>query len=207
MSLPHLPRVDEAHATGDTAALYERAHHKLGAGPLPAALRNLVGSPVLFRDMMLNLERVVTERPPLGRNERVLIGLGTAAAADAPDLARWLDGLAASFGVLDISRRAAVEVALACRTVNAYYRAKTLLDLPGTGMDPHANLRASPLMTGHLPKATVELLCTAVSVHLLCKSCTTAHARAALDAGATQPQIEEAIRIQAVIVGLVPLER
>jgi AhpD family alkylhydroperoxidase len=204
--LPHLPRVDDADATEEVAALYTRARQKLGAATLPAALRSLAGSPVVFRDMMLNLERTLHERPPLARAERLLVGLGVAAAAGAPDLAHWLDGLAQAHGIPVTDRRSAIEVALVCRTLNAYYRAKSLMDVPGPGLDSHANLRATPLVSSPLAKSTVEMVCTAVSVLTNCRSCVTAHARSAIEAGATQPQLDEVVRVQAVVVGLAVLE-
>lgn len=206
MDLPHLRRIEEADATEEVAALYTRARQKLGVQTLPAALRSLAGSPVVFRDMMLNLERTLHERPPLARAERLLVGLGTAAAAGAPDLAHWIDGVAAGQGLAEADRRSAIEVALACRTLNAYYRAKSLMDVPGPGLDSHANLRATPLVSSPLARSTMEMVCTAVSVLTICRSCVTAHARAAIEAGATQPQLDEVVRIQAVIVGLATLE-
>lgn len=207
VTLPHLPLHEGPGLTEEVAALHARARKKLGIEALPLALRNLGASPVLFRDAMLNLENAFGDRPPMERRDRLLVGLGVAAAAGAPDLAGWVDALAAAHEVPEADRRAAIEVALACRTLNAYYRAKGLLDLPGTGLDPHANLRASPLVGTQLGKRTLELVCTAVSVLTNCRSCVTAHARSALEAGATQGHLDEAIRIQAVLVGLVPLER
>ena len=205
-TLPHLPAFEEDALPDEVTALFQRAHQKLGADPLPCALRGLGASPVLFRDTMLNLEHCFADRPPLPRGERLLCGLGVAVAAGAADLANWIDGLAGGHGVPEKERRGAVEISLACRTLNAYYRAKSLLDLPGAGLDPHANLRATPLVSGALPKRTLELLCTAVSVLLNCRSCVTAHARAAFEAGADQPQVDEAIRVQAVVLGLALLE-
>lgn len=206
MHLPHLPRIREADATDDVLALLTRAQQKLGTTILPVSLRSLAGSAVLFRDMMLNLERTLHERPPLSRRERLLVGLGVAATAGATDLANWIDGLAEVDNVPDIDRRSAMEVALACRTLNAYYRAKTLMDVPAPGLDSHANLRATPLVSSPLSKSTVELICTAVSVLTNCRSCVTAHAKSALEAGATQAQLDEVVRVQAVIVGLATLE-
>ncbi len=207
MTLPHVGLLDETEVPDETAALYARARQKLGVEALPSALLRLGAFPILFRDAMLNLERVFADRPPMARRERLLIGLGVAASAGAADLAGWIDGIAGTLEVPEADRRATIEVALACSTLNAYYRAKGLLEMPGAGLDPQANLRASPLVGKQLGARTLELVCTAVSVQMNCRSCVTAHARSAMDAGAAQVDLDEAIRIQAVVVGLVPLER
>lgn len=201
MRNPHLPYIREADATGDTAALYKRAHDKLGPAALPEQLLRLGGSQVLFRDAMLNLEKAFAEAPPLLRADRLLVGIGVASAAGTPDLARWVDELAQAAEVPEESRRAAVEVGLACRTLNAYYRVVSLAE-GAYPADVHAKLRASPMVGAKLPKSMIELISLGVSVAMACKSCVHAHARAALEAGLKPDQLDEAVRIQAVLVGL-----
>jgi AhpD family alkylhydroperoxidase len=205
MSFPHLPALSEAPEAEEAVPLFARAHHKLGAAPLPLALRRLGASPTLFRDAMLNLERIIGGRPPLGRPDRLLVGIGVCAAIGADGLSTWYDTLAADAGIADTDRRAALEVAIACRTSNAYFRARALVDIPGiTGF--HAHLRATPLVASPLSKRVTELLCTAVSVAMACRSCATGHGKAAVEFGATLEEVDEAVRIQAVLVGLAPLD-
>ncbi len=198
---PHLPVLEEEGAPPEAAALFARAHEKLGPAPLPAALRRLGSSPVLFRDAMLNLERTLGEQPPLSRHDRLLVALGVTSVAGTADLARWLDTLAEQHDVSVEDRRAAIDVAVACCTLNAYYRVLSLAEGVYQA-DPQARVRASPLVQTRLPRATAEIISTAVSVAMSCKSCVGAHGKSALAAGATSAHLDEAVRIQAVLVGL-----
>lgn len=205
MPLPHLTLNAEEGAPAEAAALFERAHQKFGPAPLPRALVRMGHSPALFRDAMLNLEKVVGEKGVLTRTERLLVALGVAANFGAEDLAHWFDGLAADAGVPAQERRAAIEVATACRVYNHYFKSRTLLDA-GPLHDFQVQLRSSPFVQPGMDKRLAETLCVAVSVANGCKSCTTGHVATASQAGATPAQIDDAIRLQAVIAGLAPLD-
>lgn len=200
--LVHLAVSAEEGAPPEAAALFARAHQKFGPAPLPRALVASARSPVLFRDAMLNLERFLSPKGDLGREEALLVGVAMAAGLGAATLARWFDALAQEAGVQEAARRGAVEVAIACRTVNAWYRAGVAMKLPGGP----PGLRATPMVQPALPKRTAELVSVAMSVAMACATCTAAHIEAAGKAGASTPQVEEVVRLQAVIVGLVPLD-
>lgn len=199
MRTPHLPLYAEASAPDEVRALFPRAHEKLGPVGLPAALRRLGASPVLFRDAMLNLALVFGEAPPLPRVDRLLLGLAVAVALGDDDLAGWLDALAGAEP--PAVRRGVIEVAIACRTLNGYYRALALAE-GGWEAERQARLRASPLAHPPVPRPLAELVCVAVSAAMSCRGCVVAHARAAREVGVAPAQLDEALRIQAVLVGL-----
>lgn len=201
MAFPHLPLQTEADAPEEAAALFARAHQKFGDAPLPAALVAMGSSPVLFRDALLNLEKVIGETGQLPRGERLTLAVGLCAGIGAGALAGWFDGLADAAGVPAQLRKGAIEAAVTCRAYNGYFRAHSLIDDAALGAID-VQLRASPFLQSPLSKKLLETLCVAVSVANGCKSCATAHLATALSHGATRPQIDEAIRLQAVIVSL-----
>ncbi len=205
MTYPHLSTGTEADAPEEAAALYIRAHQKFGAAPLPLALVAMGASPVLFRDAMLNLEKVIGEIGQSPRGERLTLAVGLAAGVGAPSLAAWFDALADGAGVPALLRKGAVEAAITCRAYNGYFRAHSLIDDAELGAID-VQLRASPFQQSPLTKRLLETLCVAVSVANGCKSCASAHVATALTHGATRPQIDEAIRLQAVIVSMAAFE-
>jgi AhpD family alkylhydroperoxidase len=205
MSYPHLVLVREDGAPDEASALFARAHQKFGPSRLPGALVALGSSPALFRDAMLNLERVLGEKGELSRADRLTMGVGIATALGAPSLAAWIDAMAEGAGVPPERRKAAVEVAMTCLTYNAYYRSRSMLEEgPITAFEPQ--LRASPFVQSALEKRLVEVLTVAVSIAGNCRSCANGHAATALQLGATPTQIDEVIRLQAVLAGLAPLD-
>lgn len=205
MSAVHLPLHAEADAPAEIRALYERAHQKFGPTPLPGALLALGASTALFRDALLNLDRVIGEKGEAPRDERLTIAVGLAVAIGARGLAAWLDALAAAAGVPESRRKAAVEVAIACGTYNGYYRSRSLTDA-GPLHDHAVQLRVTPLVQSVLDKRVIETLCVGVSVANGCKSCATGHVTTAVAAGATLAQIDDVLRLGAVLAGLAPLD-
>ncbi|MFZ5476894.1 MAG: carboxymuconolactone decarboxylase family protein [Myxococcota bacterium] len=205
MNVPHLPLAAEEGAPEEAAALFARFHQKFGPAPLPRCLVAAGSSPTIFRDAMLNLEKVAGPSGALPQAERLTLGVGVAVALGARSLAAWLDAQAQALGVPDAVRKAAVEVAVACRTYNHFYKSRSLLDA-GPLADTQVQLRATPFVQSALEKRLVETLCVAVSVAMGCKSCTTGHVATATQHGATVAQLDEAIRLQAVIAGLASLD-
>jgi AhpD family alkylhydroperoxidase len=205
VNLPHLPLSAEEGAPEEASALYARFHQKFGPAPLPVCLVSAGSSTAIFRDAMLNLEKVAGPTGTLSQGERTTLGVGIASALGAKSLAAWFDAQAQAHAVPDAVRKAAVEVAIACRTYNHFYKSRTLLDA-GPLADTQVALRATPFVQSALEKRLVEILCVAISVAMGCKSCTTGHVATATEHGATVQQLDEAIRLQAVISGLVPLD-
>jgi AhpD family alkylhydroperoxidase len=205
MSFPHLHPLPEDEAPAEVAALYARAHQKFGPTPLPRPLRALGNSPALFRDALLNLERVIGEKGEAPRSERLTIAVGVAVSLGAPSMSRWLDALAEGAGVLPVHRKAAAEVAIACRTYNAYFRARSMMEA-GPLHEFQVQLRATPLVQSALDRRVSETLCIAVSVANGCKTCTAGHIATALSAGATHGHVDDVIRLGAVLTGLAPFD-
>lgn len=205
MSLPFFPVLSEADAPEEARALFTRFHEKFGPAPIPTALLRAGNSPAIFRDALMNLEKVVGEKGEIPRAERITMALGIAAAIQAPSLATWLDALAAAAGVPDAKRKAAIEAAITCRTYNAYYRSKSLFK--DEKLEPiQVNLRATPFAQSALEKKWVELTSFAVSVAMGCASCTAAHAGTSRQHGVTDGQLDEIVRAQAVLSGLAALD-
>ena len=164
------------------------------------------------RDTALNLARALDgELGGLGRADRLLIGLGVAAAVggNSAALAEWLATAAQAAGKTADDCVAMRAVALTCATYNGYYKFRTLV---GSSLEKEFEafqpaLRATPFVKSPLSKALVELGCIAVSVYNGCGHCVSGHVQAARAAGATAAAIDEAVRISAVIGALAAWER
>ena len=163
---------------------------------MKATLELLERLPDAARDARINVSSVLQQDSlPLGR--RWGVAVASAAAARNPEL------LAA---VLSDARReagdAVVDDGIAAASLmamnNVYYRFRHMVGKETYSQKP-ARLRMQRLAKPSTTKGDLELFSLAASAIGGCEACVVAHERAVLEAGLTEDDVHDAVRIAAVI--------
>jgi alkyl hydroperoxide reductase subunit D len=160
------------------------------------ALRDLI--PASAQDVRMNLQAVLGESF-LSVAQRYGVALACAVAARSKPLR-----LALAAETLAQTGPEVVEDATAAATLmgmnNIIYRFRHMIDKESYIQAP-TRLRTSHLDKPATNKADFELFALAVSAVNGCESCVRAHERAVLQAGISEAQVTDAIRIAATIYG------
>jgi alkyl hydroperoxide reductase subunit D len=151
------------------------------------------------RDMRLNIQSVL-EGTSLTNEQKWGVAVASAIAARNPDLRRAVvqdaaDAVAA--GVLDDARAAAGLMGMN----NVYYRFRHMVGKPSYSTKSprlRMNWMAKPLGS----KADFELFCLAVSAINGCESCVRSHEKVVVDAGISEDQVHDAVRIASAVAGM-----
>lgn len=128
------------------------------------------------------------------------VAVASAIAARNPDLRRAVIGDATEAvdpGVIDDARAAAGLMGMN----NVYYRFRHMVGKPSYAAKAprlRMNWMAKPLGS----KADFELFCLAVSAINGCETCITSHEKVVVDAGRSEDQVHDAVRIAAAIAGM-----
>ncbi len=161
------------------------------------ALRQTVTEP--GRDLRLNIQSVL-EGTSLSTAQKWGVAVASAIAARNPALRRAvLDDAtpAVDPGVVDDARAAASLMGMN----NVYYRFRHMVGKPSYSTKAprlRMNWMAKPLGT----KADFELFCLAVSAINGCETCVKSHEKVVVDAGITEEQVHDAVRIAAAVAGM-----
>ena len=155
--------------------------------------------PDAARDIRLNIQSVLKD-DALSEPQRWGVAVASAIAARNPALRRAvLDDatLAVDPAVVDDARAAASLMGMN----NVYYRFRHMVGKPSyTAKAPRLrmNWMAKPLGA----KADFELFCLAVSAINGCETCVKSHEKVVVDAGITEEQVHDAVRIAAAVAGM-----
>lgn len=152
--------------------------------------------PEAARDIELNLQSVLREG---SLSTAQTWGVAVASAATARNRRRLdaivADALAATdASVVDDGLAAAALMAMN----NVYYRFRHLVAKPAYAQKP-ARLRMNRLAKPATTKADLELFSLAASVINGCEICIQSHEKAVLEAGLTEDNVHDAVRIAATI--------
>ena len=152
--------------------------------------------PEAARDIKLNVQSVLGET---SLSPAQAWGVAVASAATARNRA-VLEAIvtdaraATSTEVVDDALAAAAVMAMN----NVYYRFRHMVGKPVYGQKP-ARLRMNRLGKPATSKADLELFSLAASAINGCETCVQAHEKAVLDAGLTEDNVHDAVRIAATI--------
>ena len=161
------------------------------------ALRQTVAEP--GRDLRLNIQSVL-EATSLTSEQKWGVAVASAIAARNPELRRAIVGDAAGAvapGVLDDARAAAGLLGMN----NVYYRFRHMVGKPSySAKSPRLRMNwiAKPLGA----RADFELFCLAVSAINGCETCVRSHEKVVVDAGISEDQVHDAVRIAAAVAGM-----
>ncbi len=156
--------------------------------------------PEAAKDVRTNLSSVLQPGGALSPAQAHGVAAACALATRAPALidAVLADG-AAAVGeawpkVLDDATAAAVLMGMN----NVYYRFRHMVGVPAYGQKP-ARLRMARLAQPATSKGDLELFSLAVSAIHGCEACLASHERAIREAGLSEEQVHDAVRIGAVL--------
>jgi alkyl hydroperoxide reductase subunit D len=152
--------------------------------------------PEAARDIKLNVQSVLREG---SLSPAQMWGVAVASAATARNRS-LLDAVvtdaltAVEAGVVDDALGAAAVMAMN----NVYYRFRHMVGKPSYAQKP-ARLRMNRLAKPATSKADLELFSLAASAINGCEICVQAHEKAVLEAGLTEDNVHDAVRIAATI--------
>ena len=178
--------------------LLGRVSEKLG--DVPEAYRTLALSQSFLNDSLFNLRKVIADGA-LDVTTKHLIAIAVAAATGGRDLleARALE--ARADGVGDDAIVEAMTVAGSMTTFNTFYKFTHMAGAEYGALRPGLKLGVF-LRPTVLTKLQVELIGAIVSTINACTSCVHGHVATCRELGATVEQIEEALRVGAVVAGI-----
>lgn len=155
--------------------------------------------PEYARDLKINLQSLLSETS-LTLPQRLGVALASAVASRQRVLIRALQEETLNQAGHETQEDALAAAAMMGMT-NIYYRFKHLIGKEDYSELP-ARLRMQRVAKPASSKADFELFCLAVSAINGCGSCIQAHEKGLLEAGFSQGQINDAVRIASTIHGL-----
>ena len=164
-----------------------------------AAIETLAASiPEAARDLRLNLQAVLRESS-LEPSRRWGVAVASAIAARNPELRDAVLADAAAQVTPAVIADATAAAALMAMN-NVYYRFRHMVGDPAYAEQP-VRLRMQALVRPQTSKADFELFALAVSAINGCEACVRGHEKELREAGATEVQVNDAVRIAAAIQG------
>lgn len=153
--------------------------------------------PEVARDIKLNLSSVL-QPGPLTDAQRFGVAIASAHAAKSPKLVSALTQDARAAGVTDGVIEDGVAAAVLMAMNNVYYRFRHQIGQDTYSQKP-ARLRMNRLVAVKGTKADFELMCLAVSAINGCEACVRAHEKTVLEAGLSEDQVHDAVRVAATV--------
>jgi lipoyl-dependent peroxiredoxin subunit D len=161
------------------------------------SLRELL--PDSAKDLKLNLQAVLGDSSLLSVAQKYGVALASAVASRSAPLREALAAETRAQAGTEVEEDARAAAALMGMN-NVLYRFRHIIGKESYGQMP-ARLRMNRLVRPASNKADFELFALAVSAINGCESCVRAHERTVLEAGITEDQVHDAIRIAATIHG------
>lgn len=153
--------------------------------------------PEVARDIKLNLSTVL-QPGPLSDAQRFGVAIASAHTAKNARLASALTQDARTAGVTEGTIEDAVAAAVLMAMNNVYYRFRHQIGRDTYSQRP-ARLRMNRLVAVKGTKADFELMCLAVSAITGCEACVRAHEKTVLEAGLSEEQVHDAVRVAATV--------
>jgi lipoyl-dependent peroxiredoxin subunit D len=156
-----------------------------------------------LKDLKVNVSNALLY-PNLSRKESFLVALAVAANEKNNQLVASFSNLAANEGATD-DELAEVHACVSLMNVNnVFYRFRHFVGKEYYAQTP-AGIKMNIMINPVLGKEFFELLSLAVSAVNGCEKCVNAHEQSVLSLGCTEARVYDAVRLAAVIKGLVVL--
>ncbi len=190
-------RLQATRDEGRVNELLGRVEEKLGE--IPQAYHTLALSQNFLNDTLYNLKKAMVEGE-LDLKTKHLIAIAVAAVSGGPNIVNARVDEARKDGVSDDEVTEALAVAGSIATYNVFYKFQHLAGPGYEDFKPGYKLSVF-LRPAALSIFQVEMICAIISVINDCPYCVKGHLAKCRELGARPAQIEEALRVGALISG------
>lgn len=170
--------------------------------PSPAVQSLLQVESRYIKDLKINVSNALNNNQHLHRKEAVLLALAVALNERSELLKESLTGLARQAGATEAELAEVVACTSLMNTNNIFYRFRHFVKKDVYTAQP-AGIKMTIMANPVLGKEFFELLSLVVSSVNGCELCVTSHEQSVLQHGASESRVFEAVRLGAVIKGLI----
>ncbi len=197
--MPVTPPIAPEQAPPNIQSIYERIKETIGKGSVPPGYQMMGHVESFLQDSYMNYRKFIADGAgKLDPKQREAITLATSSAMNCVHCVRAHARSAKEAGFTDQQVAEILAVTATCAMYNVYYKFK---DLSGDAAfeAKTAQLRAHTFQKTSLGDQLTELINIVVSNINGCPQCTSGHVQKALELGLTHDDIDEAVRISAVM--------
>ncbi len=203
-----LPPLSPEEAPESIKSVYQRIIETIGGGSkLPGGFQLMGHVESYLQDSYMNYRKFVYDGAgQLDEKTRHALVLATVSAMHCEACIKAHAGECQNKGWSQNEVAEILAITATCGMYNMFYKFKDLVEdanLEGRAV----GLRAHAFQKVSLPQSLVELINIVVSNINGCKRCTSGHTRKALDLGMTHDQIDEAVKVSAVMVSFAAYHR
>lgn len=155
-----------------------------------------------IKDLKINTGNVLNNNQHLSRKEALLLAFAVAVNEKFDLLKNSFATLAEQEGATDKEVAEVVACTSLMATNNIYYRFRHFMNKEYYQSTP-AGIKMSIMMSPVLGKEFFELLSLAISAVNGCEMCVTSHEQSVLKHGASEARVLEAVKLVAIIKGLI----
>ncbi len=157
-----------------------------------------------IKDLKINVSNVLNNTQYLSRKEALLLALGVAVNEKFDLLKASFTELATEAGATDAEIAEVIACTSLMNTNNVFYRFRHFMQKDFYTNQP-AGIKMSIMMNPVTGKAFFELLSLVISSLNGCEMCVTSHEQSVLQHGSSESKIFEAVKLGAVIRGLITI--
>jgi alkyl hydroperoxide reductase subunit D len=183
------------------AKVFERAKGKFDLDPeqeVPTWLRVMVNSPDFLKDAYMNVSQHLLKDGALKSSVKMILATVAASHAGNKELSEFFAARAVAAGITREQLYEAVGIGATSTSFNLYYKFRSLAHTRDfDGFKP--GMRATLFQRPGMGKAFAELVNLMISTANGCSSCVSGHIQEAEQHDVSKDQIDEAIRVGAVV--------
>jgi lipoyl-dependent peroxiredoxin subunit D len=155
-----------------------------------------------IRDLKINTGNVLSNTQYLNRKEAALLALAVAINERSDLLKKSFTALAGEAGATDAELAEVIACTSLMNTNNVFYRFRHFMHKEAYDNMP-AGIKMSIMLNPVLGKEFFELISLVISALNGCEMCVTSHEQSVLQHGGSESKIVEAVKLGAVIKGLI----
>lgn len=155
-----------------------------------------------IKDLKINVSNVLNNNTALSKKEAVLIALAVAINEKFAPLQTALSGIATQEGATEAEVAEVIACTSLMNTNNVFYRFRHFIKKDFYSTQP-AGIKMSIMMNPILGKEFFELISIALSAVNGCERCVASHEQSVLQHGSSELRVLEAVKLAAVIKGLI----
>jgi alkyl hydroperoxide reductase subunit D len=157
-----------------------------------------------IKDLKINTGNVLNNNQHLSRKEALLLALAVAVNEKFDLLKESFTTLAREEGATDVEISEIIAATSLMNTNNVFYRFRHFMQKEYYTNQP-AGIKMSIMMNPALGKAFFELVSLVISSINGCEMCVTSHEQSVLQHGSDEAKVFEAVKLGAVIKGLITI--